>query len=55
MIKSCCRNSLKRRQFYQKPRAFHGQSQETSRIEVSAVLRLQQNDICNILFVLRET
>ena len=53
MIKSCCRNSLKTRQLYQKLRVFHGQRQETPENKVNAVLRLQQNDTYNMLFVLR--
>ena len=52
IIKVCCRKTLKTRQLYQRLRAFHGQRQETSEIEVSAVLCLQENDICNVLFVL---
>ena len=38
IIKLRCRKSSKIRQLYRRLGAFHGQSQETSEIEVSAVL-----------------
>ena len=55
MIEACCIKLLKTHQLYQRLGVFHGQRQETSEIEVSVVLRLQQNNTFNMLFVLRET